>query len=90
MEFADEFLIHAVDVEGKARGIEEDLVKLLGDWGQLPITYAGGVGDFGDLRLLQELGGGRLNVTIGSALDLFGGAMDFEEVCKFCSREERE
>lgn len=89
-EFADEFLIHAVDVEGKARGIEEDLVKLLGDWGQLPITYAGGVGDFGDLRLLQELGGGRLNVTIGSALDLFGGAMDFEEVCKFCSREERE
>ena len=89
-EFADEFLIHAVDVEGKARGIEEDLVKLLGDWGQLPITYAGGVGDFGDLRLLQEFGGGRLNVTIGSALDLFGGAMDFEEVCKFCSREERE
>ena len=48
------------------------------------------MGDFGDLRLLQELGGGRLNVTIGSALDLFGGAMDFEEVCKFCSREERE
>ena len=62
----------------------------LGNWAKIPITYAGGVGDFGDLRLLQEFGGGRLNVTIGSALDLFGGAMDFEEVCKFCSREERE
>ncbi len=88
-QYADEFLVHAVDVEGKAQGIEEGLVRLLGDWGKVPITYAGGVGDFRDLKLLQELGKGRLNVTIGSALDIFGGEMGFEEVCKFCGREER-
>lgn len=78
-----EFLVHAVDVEGKARGIEEPLVRLLGDWGGIPVTYAGGVGSFEDLRRLRELGRGRLNVTIGSALDLFGGKMNYEEVVKF-------
>lgn len=88
-EYADELLIHAVDVEGKAQGIEQDLVKILGKWGKLPVTYAGGVGSYEDLKLLRELGRNRLNVTIGSALDIFGGAMEFEEVCKFCIREER-
>lgn len=78
-----EFLVHAVDVEGKARGIEEPLVRLLGDWGGIPVTYAGGVGSFEDLSRLRELGRGRLNVTIGSALDLFGGKMNYEEVVKF-------
>lgn len=78
-----EFLVHAVDVEGKARGIEEPLVRLLGEWGGIPVTYAGGVGSFEDLRRLRELGRGRLNVTIGSALDLFGGKMNYEEVVKF-------
>lgn len=86
-EYADEFLIHAVDVEGKSRGIEQELVTLLGDWGKLPITYAGGVGSFEDLKLLKELGKNRLNVTIGSALDLFGGTMEFEKVYKFLSEE---
>lgn len=79
-QYADEFLIHAVDVEGKSSGIEQDLAALLGEWGKLPITYAGGVGIFADLQLLRELGKGRLNVTIGSALDLFGGDMQFEKV----------
>lgn len=87
-QYADEFLIHAVDVEGKAQGIEQDLVKILGEWGQLPVTYAGGVGSFEDLRTLQELGRGRLNVTIGSALDVFGGTMEFEKVCRFCHESE--
>ncbi len=82
-EYADEFLIHAVDVEGKAQGIEHKLVELLGDWGRIPITYAGGVGSFDDLRQLRTLGRNRLNVTIGSALDLFGGTMEFEKVCDF-------
>lgn len=86
-EYADEFLIHAVDVEGKSRGIEQELVTLLGDWGKLPITYAGGVGSFEDLKLLKELGKNRLNVTIGSALDLFGGTMEFEKVYKFLSED---
>lgn len=78
--YCDEFLVHAVDVEGKADGIERKLARLLGSWGKIPVTYAGGVHDFEDLRLLKELGRNRLNVTIGSALDLFGGTMGFEEV----------
>lgn len=81
--YCDEFLVHAVDVEGKARGIENGLVKRLGDWGRIPVTYAGGVHDFEDLRLLKELGRNRVNVTIGSALDLFGGDMEFEKVLKY-------
>jgi phosphoribosylformimino-5-aminoimidazole carboxamide ribotide isomerase len=78
--YCDEFLIHAVDVEGKAKGIEKELVRLLGEWGKIPVTYAGGVGSFEDLRELKELGKDRLNVTIGSALDLFGGPMAYEKV----------
>lgn len=82
--YCDEFLIHAVDVEGKANGIEKELVSLLGDWGKIPLTYAGGVHSFEDLRLIKELGHDRVNVTIGSALDLFGGSMKFEDVIAFC------
>ncbi len=78
--YCDEFLIHAVDVEGKASGIERELVRLLGEWKKIPITYAGGVGSFEDLKLLEELGQDRLDVTIGSALDLFGGPMKYTEV----------
>ena len=81
--YCDEFLIHAVDVEGKARGIEIELVKLLGSWGEIPVTYAGGVGSFEDLKQLKLLGQNRVNVTIGSALDLFGGEMKYEEVLKY-------
>lgn len=82
-DYCDEFLIHAVDVEGKSRGIETSLVKLLGDWGKHPITYAGGVHNFEDLKQLKELGRDKINVTIGSALDLFGGTMSFREVLDF-------
>lgn len=84
--YADEFLIHAVDVEGQARGIELPLAKMLGDWQGIPVTYAGGVGSFSDLEQLREAGKGRVNVTIGSALDLFGGSMDFAKVCHFCKQ----
>ena len=80
----DEFLVHAVDVEGKSEGIEEELVKLLGDWGKKPVTYAGGVHSYEDLELLRELGRNRLNVTIGSALDLFGGKLQWEKVLEVC------
>lgn len=83
-QYCDEFLIHAVDVEGKAGGIEKELVSLLGNWGKMPLTYAGGVHSFEDLRLIKELGHNRVNVTIGSALDLFGGSMKFEDVIAFC------
>lgn len=85
--YCDEFLIHAVDVEGKANGIEQPLVRLLGNFQKRAVTYAGGVHSFEDLRLLGELGKGRVNVTIGSALSLFGGTMDFEEVLAFIAGE---
>lgn len=84
--YADEFLVHAVDVEGKASGIEEELAVLLGSWGKKTITYAGGVGSMEDLLRLKELGENRLNVTVGSALDLFGGDMEFEKVLSLCQK----
>ncbi len=83
--YADEFLIHGVDAEGQASGIEEDLVRLLGNWGRIPITYAGGIGSYDDLMRLREWGRDRLDVTVGSALDLFGGPLDLDEVMKICS-----
>ena len=79
-EYCDEFLVHAVDVEGKAGGIEEDIAALLGNWDGIPVTYAGGVSSFEDLRKLKELGKNKVDVTIGSALDLFGGKMPFSKV----------
>lgn len=83
--YCDEFLIHAVDVEGKADGIEEELAALLGNWGKIPVTYAGGVHSFEDLQLLKKLGKDRVHVTVGSALDLFGGPLKLEEVLRECS-----
>ena len=83
-EYCDEFLIHAVDVEGKAEGIEKELVKILGNWKGISITYAGGVHSYDDLCAIKELGNNRLNVTIGSALDLFGGKMEWNKVLDIC------
>lgn len=88
--YCDEFLVHAVDVEGRASGIEEPVVKLLGDWGKMPVTYAGGVHDFQDLERLKILGKNRVHVTIGSALELFGGPMRLEDVLRFSERNEKE
>ena len=68
-DYCDEFLVHAVDVEGKAGGIEEDIAALLGNWDGISATYAGGVSSFEDLRKLKELGRNKVDVTIGSALD---------------------
>ncbi len=85
--YCDEFLIHAVDVEGKVSGIERELAALLGQFDKIPITYAGGVSSFEDLQALKELGKNHVDVTIGSALDLFGGHMDYEEVIRYCKGE---
>lgn len=84
-EYCSEYLIHAVDVEGKAQGIEAELVSMLGGWHGLPMTYAGGVGSFSDLERLKELGDGHIDVTVGSALDIFGGTMPYEKVISYCS-----
>lgn len=82
-EYCDEFLLHAVDVEGKQNGIETSLIALLGEWGKIPVTYAGGVSSFKDLEQIKELGKGKLNVTIGSALDLFGGTLKYKDVLAY-------
>lgn len=68
-----EFLVHAADVEGECQGIDRDLVRFLGEHCPIPVTYAGGVHALDDLRAVEELSGGRVDVTVGSALDLFGG-----------------
>lgn len=82
--YCDEFLIHAVDVEGKASGIETGLVKILAQHQGMPMTYAGGVGNLKDLKILKETGNNRLDVTVGSALDLFGGALKYEQIQEIC------
>ncbi len=71
--FCDEFLIHAADIEGLCRGIDAELVALLGNWGKIPVTYAGGAATMDDLLLVEQVGRGKVDVTVGSALDLFGG-----------------
>lgn len=80
--FCNEFLVHAVDVEGKASGIDRDLIRMLARFNITPITYAGGVTTMEDLENLKICGKNRINVTIGSALDLFGGPLSYKEVLK--------
>lgn len=82
--YCDEFLIHAVDVEGKASGIETQVATLLGECAEIKTTYAGGVACMDDLVELKNLGKNKVDVTIGSALDLFGGLLKFEEVVRYC------
>ncbi|KAF8592116.1 Phosphoribosylformimino-5-aminoimidazole carboxamide ribotide isomerase [Ramaria rubella] len=72
---SSEFLIHAADVEGLCQGIDEELVLKLGEWVKIPTTYAGGARDISDLDLVDKLSGGRVDLTYGSALDIFGGSL---------------
>lgn len=71
--YCDEYLVHAADVEGKCQGIDMDLVRLLGDCAPIACTYAGGAKDIEDLALVERLSHGRVDLTFGSALDIFGG-----------------
>src|SRR5215467_10392139 len=83
-EYCSEFLIHAVDVEGLCRGIDEELVSNLGAWSPIPTTYAGGARSLEDLKIVARLGGGRVDLTIGSALDIFGGTgIRYEDAVAF-------
>ncbi len=72
-EYCDEFLVHAADVEGLCGGIDVELVEYLGKWGKIPMTYAGGVGSMADVELVAQKSGGMIDLTVGSALDVFGG-----------------
>jgi phosphoribosylformimino-5-aminoimidazole carboxamide ribotide isomerase len=81
--YCDEFLIHGVDVEGKMTGVEIDLVRLLGDHSSIPTTYAGGVKALSDLDLVKEAGRDRIDITVGSALDIFGGNIPYKSVVEW-------
>ena len=83
-EYCSEFLVHAVDVEGKSKGIEKEVVTLLGKYEGRPVTYAGGVHSYEDIGLIKKLGQNRVNVTAGSALDLFGGELSWKQVLAMC------
>ena len=83
-DYCDELLIHAVDVEGKRSGMQESLVRDLAKWTSIPTTYAGGVRSLEDLKKFEALTGGKLHVTIGSALDIFGGDLAYEKVVSYC------
>ena len=77
--YCDEFLVHGVDVEGKASGVEEELIKIL-EQAEIPVTYAGGIGSLDDLERIREIGNGKIDFTIGSALDLFGGQIPYDVI----------
>lgn len=79
-KFAAEFLIHAADVEGKQQGIDYELVALLAEMSPIPVTYAGGARSLDDLRQVHDTGKGRVDLTIGSALDIFGGPLPYRDV----------
>ncbi|HTY88970.1 MAG TPA: phosphoribosylformimino-5-aminoimidazole carboxamide ribotide isomerase [Candidatus Acidoferrum sp.] len=82
-----EFLVHAVDVEGLCRGIDRELVEKLGQWTPIPTTYAGGASSLTDLEEVTRLGRGRIDLTIGSALDIFGGTgVKYDECVRFNRR----
>lgn len=84
--YCDEFLVHAVDVEGKQSGIQKDLAQSLAKWAQIPTTYAGGARSFADLDEFRKLTSGKLDITIGSALDIFGGKLSYEEVIRYVTK----
>lgn len=80
-EFTDELLIHAVDVEGLRLGIDKELIAFLGNCADMiKITYAGGINNLSDIETIGELGGEKIDFTVGSALDLFGGNLKFNEI----------
>lgn len=82
----DEFLVHGVDVEGLRQGIQEELIALLAEHSPCPVTYAGGVHQLADLDRVEALGRGRVDLTIGSALDIFGGDVPFASVVEWQAR----
>jgi len=81
-EYADEFLVHAVDVEGLQAGVDKDLIQLL-SLSPISTIYAGGVQNIEDLKFIHETGN-RLSATVGSTLDIFGGNLLYDEVVKYC------
>ena len=79
-DYCDEYLVHGVDVEGKAAGIDEELAELLGRFDKIPVTYAGGIASLSDIENFRQKTNGKVDFTIGSALDLFGGVLPYEKI----------
>ena len=80
--YCAEFLIHAVDLEGKQAGIDTDLIKIMAEHSPVPAVYAGGVRSLEDIELIREIGKNRIDFTVGSALDIFGGTLKYKDVLK--------
>lgn len=85
--YCDEFLVHGVDVEGMQCGILEDLVVLLGEYSPIPVTYAGGVRSLEDMELVKRLGKDKVDATVGSALDCFGGNLKYDDVVEWHKKQ---
>lgn len=79
-DYCDEFLVHGVDAEGKSSGVEEELVAILSGYEGHPVTYAGGIGSMEDLERFAKISEEKLDFTIGSALDLFGGNLPYDKI----------
>lgn len=88
--YCSEFLIHAADNEGLQQGIDHELVKKLAKWCSIPVTYAGGGRNLQDLDLVEDLSSGKVDLTIGSALDIFGGSGVTFEDCIAWNRSREE
>ncbi len=82
--YASEFLVHAVDSEGKQQGIDEKILSIIKE-SPVPVTYAGGVGCLEDVKMIREFGEGKIDITVGSALDIFGGRLALEEILECIS-----
>ncbi|GME77416.1 unnamed protein product [Ambrosiozyma monospora] len=86
--YCSEFLVHAADVEGLCNGIDQELVVKLAEWSTVPVVYAGGAKSIEDLKLVDKLSQGKVDLTYGSALDIFGGSLvTFEDCCKWNNKQ---
>lgn len=84
-KYCDEFLVHGVDVEGKKAGLDVELIKILAEATKktdMPITYAGGISSMVDVEMLRMASDGKLNFTVGSALDIYGGTLKYDDLKK--------
>lgn len=88
-QYCAEFLVHGVDVEGLQCGILPDLVTLLGQYSPIPVTYAGGVRSIEDLELVKNLGNDKVDCTVGSALDIFGGSLSYAKVVEWHTNQQQ-
>ena len=83
--YCDEFLVHAVDSEGRSKGPQDDVLSILKEYSGKPVTYAGGIASYDDIRKIGIMCEGRTDITIGSSLDIYGGHLDMNEIIRICS-----